>query len=295
MNNRTFSMDEDEMNNAVSILGKAVSKIDTASSTISSSFKGAEESGLFDTALSNMKKNISKSSSFVNNVKTKIEHQNSEIFRNETLLAEKIDDMDVPLDFVKTYERKYTSIDDIELSKKDDKSINSGSKTVDQNEINDSKVEEEKVKDINKGEVKESDSSFDSKTKEERIYDLSKKDVKESKIEVDKSKVKEELKRLLGEEVEEKVIEEDKALEKEEQIKNINNTNSINEANFNFNPQSLNSSTDNQESSETYSTKQEKKKDQDKVQEMLNNYAIMNDFERKQEQVKKENEEVEVY
>ena len=42
------------------------------------------------------------------------------------MLASKIEDVNVPQDFVKSYDVKYTSIEDIQLSKNDDKSVNSG-------------------------------------------------------------------------------------------------------------------------------------------------------------------------
>lgn len=355
MNNRVFSIDEDEMHSLTGVLDKAVSKLDTATSSMPNEFDGAQQSGLFDTTVSNLQKNFSKTSTFASNVKIKIERQNNAIFQNEALLTGKIEDMNEPQDFVKTYSRKYTSIDDIELSKRDDKSVNSGSNTITQNEIKDSKVEEEKLKDISAGIVEESDSNFDSKTKEEKIRDISKGEVQESEISsVDKTRVKEELKRLLGE-VDENTITDENAIASEERVVDISNNNNATSGEFNFNTQSFsspnssmkslntssevstssftssnaginkqtinnasnnyeesiptfttlntginkqtinNTSNNYEESIPIYSSQDNQKKQNDQAQEMLNNYSIMSDFERKRQQSQQTNEENEVY
>lgn len=174
MSSRIFSMDEDEMNSLISGLDKAMSNMDTASSSMSSSFKKTNESGLFGSSINKMQKNISSVASLGTGIKNKISQQKTETFETESMLTSKINDIDTPQDFVKTNPTKYNSIDDIQLSKRDGESIKSDNSPEKANDIAESSIaKDEQLYDLTKEATKVVNEIADNSIKsEETLYNI---------------------------------------------------------------------------------------------------------------------------
>ena len=196
MNSRVYSMDEEETNMIELVLDKVVSKANTASSTMTSSLKNVERSGLFGSTMSNLQNQFQRAVTTGTNIKNKINYHKSTMFEKETMLASKIEDVNVPQDFVKSYDVKYTSIEDIQLSKNDDKSVNSGKDVDLLKDLEGIEGEKEELENINKGETEEVDYELENKEKKEELEDITKEDTEEVEYK-DGSKVdKEELENI---------------------------------------------------------------------------------------------------
>ena len=230
-NNRVYSVNEEEMNRLASMLGRSITSASDASSSMSSNFRTMTDGGLMGGAVNKLSKNLEKVTSIGNNIRSKIVNQTSSTFELEATLSQELDKYQEPQDFVKTDTRKYNSIDDIQLSKKDDKSVNEGQETEKVEEIADNSIkdeeglfdqtkketemtneiadnsieEEEKLKDITGEEAKEVEEIADNSIKEEEsLYNLTGEEAKEFK-EIDDNSIDEEekLKDITGEEAKE--------------------------------------------------------------------------------------------
>ena len=225
MANRVYSMNEDEMNRLASELGRAISKNSDASSTMSRNFTRVNEGGLMGNTINALSKNMEKVNSIGTNIRRTIINQTSSTFEMEHDLTSKLESMDTPKDFVKNDTRKYNSIDDIQLSKKDDKSVNEGQKTEKVNEIDDNSIkDEEQLFNLTKEETKQVDEIADNSIQnEEKLYNLTGEQSKEFN-EIDDNSIKDEekLKDITGEQAKENKEVEIDAIKAEKQLKEVN-------------------------------------------------------------------------
>lgn len=284
MSNRVFSINEDEINTLVTGMENAASKVDAANQTMSSSLKGAQESGLFGNAIEKLENQIKKISTTGKSIKEKIKRQNDAIKENERILTSKIENIESPRDFVKTYSKKYLTLEDIELSKKDGRSINEGEKGIQKVGIEEANVEKENLKDITGGEIEKTKVEIESKVEEARLKDITGEEVEKTEVEIENKVEKARLGNINNGETINKVELNNSTEIDTTKLMDIYNNGSLDGNQFSF-----------ESSSPTYSTQEEKKEERDSLQEMLNNYSIMNEFERKQEQTRNANEEIEVY
>ena len=225
MANRVYSMNEDEMNRLASELGRAITKNTDASSTMSRNFSRVNEGGLMGNTINALSKNMEKVNSIGTNIRRTIINQTSSTFEMEHQLTSKVNEIETPQDFVKNDTRKYNSIDDIQLSKKDDKSVNEGQETEKVNEIDDNSIQdEEKLYNLTKEETKQVDEIADNSIQnEEKLYNLTGEQSKEFN-EIDDNSIKDEekLKDITGEQAKENKEVEIDAIKAEKQLKEVN-------------------------------------------------------------------------
>jgi len=224
MANRVYSMNEDEMNRLASELGRAISKNSDASSTMSRNFTRVNEGGLMGNTINALSKNMEKVNSIGTNIRRTIINQTSSTFEMEHDLTNKLESMDTPTDFVKNDTRKYNSIDDIQLSKKDDKSVNEGQETEKVNEIDDNSIQdEEQLYNLTKEETKQVDEIADNSIQdEEKLYNLTGEEAKEfNEIKDNSIQDEEKLYNLTGEQSKEFNEIDDNSITDEEKLKNI--------------------------------------------------------------------------
>ena len=224
MANRVYSMNEDEMNRLASELGRAITKNTDASSTMSRNFSRVNEGGLMGNTINALSKNMEKVNSIGTNIRRTIINQTSSTFEMEHQLTSKVNEIETPQDFVKNDTRKYNSIDDIQLSKKDDKSVNEGQETEKVNEIDDNSIQdEEKLYNLTKEETKQVDEIADNSIQdEEKLYNLTKEETKQVDEIADNSIQNEEkLYNLTGEQSKEFNEIDDNSIKDEEKLKDI--------------------------------------------------------------------------
>lgn len=211
MNNK-YSINENEMNEVSRTLDYATKSTDDSIQAFGSSMTHLQQSGLFGKGVSGLSSSLNGISQSVSNVQRKVAMQSDYVFSNELISSEKASSLTPPQDFVKTDTSKYNSINDIQLSKRDDKSVNDGQKTEEVNEIADNSIEdEEKLADITKKETEKVNEIADNSIPdEEKLYDLTGEESKEMS-EIDDNSIDEEkkLQNITGEEstqVEDKVL-----------------------------------------------------------------------------------------
>ena len=222
--NNNFSIDEQEMNGLAYGLGKALVNSESTASSMSSDFNGLTQAGLLGGAINSISNNLDQVSSFGLSIKNKILEQTTDTFQREIALSNKLDEITVPQDFVKNDTRKYNSIDDIQLSKKDDKAINADNDPSALNEIADNSIkEEEKLKDIRGEDSTALNEIADNSIKEEqRLQDVRGKESRELN-EIDDNSIKEEqkLKDNRGEESRELNEIDDNSIKEEQNLQDI--------------------------------------------------------------------------
>ena len=105
-----LSMNRDEMNRLAAGLDRAANYSDDAASSIATSLGGLANCSLFSGAINSLSSNISKVSQMNRNVKSKIINQSEATFAIENNFAKKLDEIEVPRDFIKNSPVKYNNI-----------------------------------------------------------------------------------------------------------------------------------------------------------------------------------------
>lgn len=231
-NSNVYSVSEQEMNELAYGLGKTLTNTEDTASSMSSDFAGFKKTGLLSGAVDTIQKNINQVSQMGMTVRKKIMNQTASTFEIETMLANKMDGIEVPQDFVKNDTRKYNSIDDIVLNKKDDKAINANNAQSAFNEIADNSIkEEQRLKDITGEQAHAFNEIADNSIKKEHeLKDITGEDSREFNEIADNS-IKEEqaLGNITGVTSEEFKEIDDNSIKDEEKLSNIseNETNKV--------------------------------------------------------------------
>ena len=223
MNNK-YSINENEMNEVSRALDYATKSTDDSIQAFGSSMTHLQQSGLFGKGVSGLSSSLNGISQSVSNVQRKVAMQSDYVFSNELISSEKASSLTPPQDFVKTDTSKYNSINDIQLSKRDDKSVNDGQKTEEVNEIADNSIEdEEKLADITKKETEKVNEIADNSIQdEEKLYDLTGEQAKEfEEIANNSIPDEEKLYDLTGEESKEMSEIDDNSIDEEKKLQNI--------------------------------------------------------------------------
>ena len=225
MGNRVFSINSDEIDSIVEVLNNTVSTVDDSSSTMSNSVKGANESGIFGSSLNNFQKGIQNTTLFATNTKNIILNQKESIINLEDNLAKRIEDIEVPQDFVKTYYSEYYEIDDIQLSKRDGKAINTSKDDSDIHNVGDTAVQGIGLADISSGTAVKATANMDTIIdNQENIYNLTSDEaVKEQKISEEVSEEEVNLKDITSEELTDKEISKDSNINEQKKIFDMSN------------------------------------------------------------------------
>lgn len=135
--NNDFIVEDIEFENTVSRLNRvSLDSLDEVEE-IPKKFSSLRNTGLFGNGIDKINRQLNAVTQATINVKNKVNKHKNEIFMLENSMASKARELDVPLDFVKKDSRKYNSIDDIYLEKKDGRSVNDGNASVDVSELDD--------------------------------------------------------------------------------------------------------------------------------------------------------------
>ncbi len=146
MGKNVIRMNEDDLINASQELKKSYVQADDIVSSAPNKFSQIKKTGLFSEGFSVINGQINSVSTSLNNISNILKKNSEKFFNLERTYAEKAEEIEIPIDFVKNDSRKLNTIDDIRLSKKDGKEI----KTYKPSEISDNVEYTEKEEKLGK-------------------------------------------------------------------------------------------------------------------------------------------------
>lgn len=288
MKRKNYSIDFDEMDFLSKNFGQNGKKGEQVGASFKSgSMSGIKKSGLFSNGVSTIEKEIKNTANIISTIGNELNKQTEIAFENEMGFAKLANDIQYPTDFIKNDSKKYNSIEDIKLNKGDGRSVNDGEKAKEFRDIDESEIEEEKLKDITGEEAKEFKEIDESEIEEEKLKDITGEEAEEFK-EIDDSKLKEEkLKKLKTEET--NVIEDptEDLIEQQKTLSNMQNnmTSSVDTDNI------FTSSNDENKEKEEQEQQKQLNDEEENEEQMKNIYSLYQQYENQKGKAENNNEE----
>lgn len=146
--NNVLCMNEEENQQAASGFNRCATEMGDQASAIPSKFSGAVSSGLMGESVSAITKEISALSDSIASMSTIITKHSSQMFEFDRATAQMADEIEIPTDFVANNSMEVNEYTRVLLGKIDGKSVNEGTASIAFNEIDDSTVAAQKLKDI---------------------------------------------------------------------------------------------------------------------------------------------------
>lgn len=140
MKSNVLAMNEDEMKGTVSGLDKCYTNTESAVKSVPAKFSNLKSSGLFDTGISAISKQLSGLTSSIFNVKNIVQKHSTQIFELDRQMAKQAEKIEIPQDFVKNDSMKTNTFNQTILEKLDGKAVTLGQGLTNIDEIANSTV-----------------------------------------------------------------------------------------------------------------------------------------------------------
>lgn len=150
MKSNVLAMSEEEMNGTVSGLDKCYVDTESTGKQVPTKFANLKSSGLFDTGISAISKQLTGLTASIFNVKNIVQKHSTQIFDMDRQMAKQAEKIEIPQDFVKNNSMKTNTFNQMVLEKLDGKSVNTGQGLTNVDEIEKSVVSATNLTDITK-------------------------------------------------------------------------------------------------------------------------------------------------
>ena len=150
MKSNVLAMNEDEMKGTVSGLDKCYTNTESAVKSVPAKFSNLKSSGLFDSGISAISKQLSGLTSSIFNVKNIVQKHSTQIFELDRQMAKQAEKIEIPQDFVKNNSMQTNTFNQTILEKLDGKAVTSGQGLTNVDEIANSTVTAQTLTNITK-------------------------------------------------------------------------------------------------------------------------------------------------
>ena len=141
-------MREEEFDTLSASLGRSSEGVSTTGGSIGQNFAGAVDAGLLGNSVSTISKQMKAISGSISNVQNIVQQHSSQMFSYDRAMASKIGEIEVPNDFVANDSAEVNTYTQALVAKMDGQSVNDGQEAGEFEEIADSSVTVEMMKDI---------------------------------------------------------------------------------------------------------------------------------------------------
>ena len=227
--NNEIVLNEDEIDGITSSLSNSYKNVSSTGEAINPNFSGAVNAGLLGNSIGIVSNQMSSISNTISNAQSLIDEYKNQLLTYDSNMALKIDDIEMPKDFMANNSSKVNMFTQSLLSKMDGKSVNAGSTISDDYDEFESTIVDMKLSDISSAAINTQELDSSSVIEKDDIGNINKASSAEVESYDDNSSIEEDfmLIDMIPRDIMDDFYYDDSSSVKEEVISDISNDNQL--------------------------------------------------------------------